>query len=64
MLEKSLKQIIFVFQINEKRSLLEIILLKTIIMYDVNKISWITYVLVAVNSKSSRQRHVQANLYS
>ena len=64
MLEKSLKQIIFVFQINEKRSLFEIKLLKTIIMYDVNKISWITYVLVAVNSKSSRQRHVQANLYS
>ena len=59
MLEKSLKQIIFV-----KRSLFEIKLLKTIIMYDMNKISWTTYVLVAVNSKSSRQRHVQANLYS
>ena len=69
MLEKSLKQIIIVFQVNEqwkqvKRLLFEIKLLKTIIMYDVNKISWITYVLVAVNSKSSRQRHVQANLYS
>ena len=62
MLEKSLKQIIFVFQI--KRSLFEIKLLKTIIMYDMNKISWTTYVLVTVNSKSSRQRHVQANLYS
>ena len=50
--------------ISIKRSLFEIKLLKTIIMYDMNKISWTTYVLVAVNSKSSRQRHVQANLYS